>query len=210
MLEGWQVPHVPPNPEFRHSLNTRLATEGLPALAEELRRVNPEAAARIDLKNPRRVVRALEVAAVAGGGPPPRAGERPPLGRGLVLGIGVPREELHRRIDIRVDAMFAAGLVEEVRALTARGKGCGTFAFTAIGYREVCRFLAGETTLDEARESTKLATHRLARTQAGWFRRTDPRIIWLDAGPGLEARAQTITAEFLRGREAGDETPCSS
>jgi tRNA dimethylallyltransferase len=109
----------------------------------------------------------------------------------------VDRAELYRRIDARVDAMFDAGLVDEVRMLNARGWGCDLFAFSAIGYREVCGFLRGDLTLDEARNRTKLATHRLARTQAAWFRRSDPRITWLEAGPDLAARAAQVTRRFL-------------
>jgi tRNA dimethylallyltransferase len=197
LLEGWEVPRVPPDPALRATLESRLEREGVTALAAELARVSPESAARVDARNPRRVIRALEVA-LAGApsdGPPPH---REPLDRRLVLGIHVDRRLLYQRIDERVDAMFAAGLVEEVRALTAEGRGCGSFAFNAIGYRQVCDFLAGNSTLEEARSRTKLATHRLARSQDAWFRRSDPRITWLDAGPDLEQQAVEVTSAFLR------------
>jgi tRNA dimethylallyltransferase len=142
------------------------------------------------------VVRALEVA-LAGGGrdqPPP---ERERLDRRLVLGIALDRSVLFERIDARVDAMFAAGFVEEVRSLVARGHGCDAPAFSAIGYREVCGFLRGDLTLDEARARVKTATHRLARTQDGWFRRSDPRITWLEAGTDLTERAAAAVRAFL-------------
>ncbi len=93
--------------------------------------------------------------------------------------------------------MFEAGLVHEVRALNERGFGCALPAFSAIGYREVCGLLRGELTLEEARSRTKTATHRLARTQSTWFRRHDPEITWLDAGPDLEEPAAVVVRSFL-------------
>ena len=197
LLEDWQVPRVPPNPALRAELESRLAMAGIAPLAAELMRLDPTTAQRIDTQNPRRVIRAIEVARADRVDAEPRA-HREPLDQRLVLGIHIDRATLYGRIDERVDAMFDRGLVEEVRMLTADGRGCGTFAFTAIGYRQVCDFFAGNSTLEEARSRTKLATHRLARTQGAWFRRTDPRITWLDAGPELEKRALAVTAAFLR------------
>lgn len=201
LLEGWDVPRVPPNPALRTELETRLAQDGVQSLHAELTHINPEAAARIDARNPRRVIRALEIALAAGDQSAEPHVHPEPLDPRLVLAIHVDRKVLYQRIDERVDAMFAAGLVEEVRSLTAEGRGCGAFAFNAIGYLQVCDFLAGNSTLEEARSRTKLATHRLARSQGAWFRRSDPRITWLDAGPDLEQRALDATAAFLRSAE---------
>jgi tRNA dimethylallyltransferase len=201
MLEEWDVPRVPPNAELREELGRRLEREGVDALFAELVAADPVRAAQIDRRNARRVIRALEVAAVKG-----REVEPPPRREGveprLVLGIDVERAALYERIDRRVDAMFEAGLVEEVRGLKARGWGCDLFSFSAIGYREVCCFLRGDLTLEEAREQTKIATHRLARTQAAWFRRADPRITWLPAGPDLAERAIDVAGAFLAGSTA--------
>lgn len=196
LLDAWDVPRVPPNPDLRRQLDERLAREGLAALAGELQARDPMAAARVDLMNARRVVRALEVAHSTGRivEPPPR---REPIDRALVLAIHFPRPILYERIDLRVDAMFEAGVVDEVRALLDRGWSCDLPAFTAIGYREVCGHLRGELTLDEARDRTKLATHRLARTQSGWFRHSDPRITWLEPDPSLVGRAIDITQGLL-------------
>src|SRR5215212_89519 len=195
LTEGWDPPHVPPDPEFRALLERRITAEGLPALAAELRRLDPPAAARIDVKNPWRVVRALEVALNPSGR---RTESRPaPRPRALILGIFIEQDELYRRIDARVDSMFEAGLVEEVRGLLAAGYDCSLSAFSAIGYREVCDLLRGDLTLEEARSRTKLNTHRLARTQAAWFRRSDPQITWMDAGPGLTDAAVDAVRTFL-------------
>jgi tRNA dimethylallyltransferase len=197
LLEDWQVPRVPPNPSLRAELESRLTTEGIAPLVAELTRLDPTIAQRIDSQNPRRVIRAIEVARADLVDAEPHA-RREPLDQRLVLGIHIDRAMLYHRIDARVDAMFDGGLVEEVRALTAEGHGCGSFAFSAIGYRQVCDFLAGNSTLEDAQSRTKLATHRLARTQAAWFRRSDPRITWLDAGPELVRQALAVSAAFLR------------
>ena len=91
------------------------------------------------------------------------------------------RDELYRRIDARVDAMIAGGLVAEVQGLVGRGYGCELAAMNSIGYRQICEYLGGECTLDVAVERIKTETHRLARMQHMWFRRDDARIRWLDA-----------------------------
>jgi tRNA dimethylallyltransferase len=88
---------------------------------------------------------------------------------------------LHARIDARADTMYAAGLVDEVRALNDAGFGCDLPSMSGIGYRQVCQYLAGETSLADAIARTKTETHRLARMQHAWFKRADPRIHWLDA-----------------------------
>jgi len=201
MLEAWEVPRVPPDAVLRAALNRRAETEGVDALVAELERLDPERAAQIDRRNVRRVTRALEVALLR----PHVTEPEPPralIDHRLVLGIEIERAELYARIDRRVEAIFAAGFVAEVQALNAAGWDCRLAAFSAIGYREVCGYLRGELTLDEAREKTRTSTHRLARTQAAWFRRSDPRITWLPFGPELAERALEVTRAFLNASAA--------
>ena len=196
LLEGWDVPRVPPDPELRRVLNERAERDGVASLFTELQALDPAAAARVDARNPRRVIRALEIALSAGGAAG-SAPSRAPVEPALVLGIRLPRDELYRRIDARVAAMFASGLVEEVRSLNAHGFGCDLPSFSAIGYRQVCSLLRGDLTLEAAVEQTKTATHRLARTQHAWFRPADPRITWLNAGPDLTEQAAAAVRSFL-------------
>jgi len=181
LVEGWHAPPVPPDPALRAELAARAAREGGAALYAELVALDPVAAQTIDPRNVRRVIRALEV--IRATGRPfstQRSKEKPPY-RALLIGLRVSRETLYRRIDRRVEEMFASGLVEEVRRLVAAGYGCDLPAMRSIGYAEVCGYLRGELTLAEAVARTKTATHRLARMQANWFRLTDARIHWLDA-----------------------------
>jgi tRNA dimethylallyltransferase len=108
------------------------------------------------------------------------------------IGVDVPRPILDERIALRVDAMWAAGLVAEVRRLEKAGLRHGRTASRALGYQQVLRFLAGEIDEDEARQRTISATRRFARRQDAWFRR-DPRITWLGHDdPGLQVRALDV------------------
>ena len=98
--------------------------------------------------------------------------------RTVQIGLDISRDELDRRIEQRVDAMFSGGLVEEVRRLLEAGLAEGRTASRAIGYREVAAYLRGETNEEEARDATKAATRRFARRQDSWFRK-DPRVVWV-------------------------------
>jgi tRNA dimethylallyltransferase len=163
----------------RARLEAELAEVGATALHERLAAVDPEAAARILPENGRRVVRALEVVEITGRSftaSLPRLEYVEP--RTVQVGVAIDRPTLDARIERRVDEMFANGLVQEVARLLEGGLAEGRTAASAIGYREVAAHLAGELTLDEARERTVVATRRFARRQESWNRR-DPRIVWV-------------------------------
>ena len=159
---------------------------------EEMRRVDPEAEAFVDPRNVRRVVRALEVYH-ATGKPFSHWRRKEPAGfESLAIGLRLGREELYRRIDQRVEGMFAGGLVDEVRGLLAEGYSRELPSMSGIGYREVCEYLAGEIDLETAVERTKTGTHRLARHQNSWFKASDERIRWIEAGDGAAAAASRL------------------
>jgi tRNA dimethylallyltransferase len=176
------------DPAVRARLDVELAEIGPAALHARLARTDPDAAAGILPSNGRRVVRALEVVEITG---EPFAASLPRPGeprRGTVL-VGIDRDtaELDARIETRVDGMLAAGLVEEVRDLAARGLARGETASRAVGYRELLEVLDGSAAagpdpdaLAEARRRIVVATRRLVRRQRSWFRR-DSRVTWLDA-----------------------------
>ena len=184
LVEGWTAPAVPPDAALRAELLARAERDGPDILHAELTTLDPVAASRIDPRNVRRVVRALEVIRLTGRPFSEQGGMVEPAYDVLMLGLAWPREELYRRIDARVEEMFATGLVDEVRSLVKRGYDCSLPSMGSIGYAQVCQFLAGDLTLSEAVERTGTGTHRLARTQAAWFRRDDPRIHWLDPAVG--------------------------
>ena len=193
LLEDWQVPEVPPDHDLRRSLAEFAAENGPEALHDRLRAVDPDAADRIDARNIRRVVRAIEVHHHTGVPISTWQTKGKPDFEYLLFGIDVPRDELDARIDRRVDAMFGAGFVDEVRALLDSGVLAEAPAMSSIGYSEVIRHLAGELSLDEAMAQTKRATRRLARRQMQWFRRDDRRIQWVRDADDIDLHANIFT-----------------
>jgi tRNA dimethylallyltransferase len=182
LFEG--ISPVPPgDPEVRGELRRRLAQEGLAALAAELARVDPAAAARLAPGDTQRVLRALEVARVSGRPLSAWVAEQP-FGTqriaALRVGLTLPRTVLYDRIAGRVARMVEEGWVEEVARLLARGLDPGVPAFQAIGYRQIVRHLEGEWSLDQAIGETVRATRRFAKRQETWFRR-EPDVTWFTA-----------------------------
>jgi tRNA dimethylallyltransferase len=191
VLEGLSIPHVEPDPQLRAQLEAEGETQGYESLHRRLRELDPVAAERIDARNVRRVVRALEVCYRMGQPISSLQRASPPPFRVLRVGLHKPRELLYQRIDERVDRMMSAGLVDEVQALARRGYGWKLPAMSGLGYRQIGMFLQGESSLDEAVAAIKWRTHRFVRQQATWFRESDPTIVWFDAsvsvaGPVLE------------------------
>ncbi|CAL9401076.1 tRNA dimethylallyltransferase [Streptomyces sp. enrichment culture] len=166
------------DPQVRARLEEELALRGPGALHARLAAVDPEAARAILPGNGRRIVRALEVIEITGQPFTANLPGHDSVYDTLQIGVDVPRPELDDRIARRVDRMWAAGLVDEVRALEAQGLREGRTASRALGYQQVLAALAGECTLEGARAETVRATKRFARRQDSWFRR-DPRVHWL-------------------------------
>ncbi len=198
LLEGWQVPAAAPQPQFRRDMLEEAQRNGPMSVYQQLQQADPDRAAQLDPRNLRRVIRALEVHHFRqpSGSTPQQ--ERRPMENCLVMGLTMPREELYRRIDRRVDSMLASGFVEEVKALAAQGHTMGQGPLSSPGYRELGQYLTGEVSLDEAVQRTKFQTHRLARRQYTWFKLQDPRINWLDAsGSSLETQAEALVRNCL-------------
>ncbi len=185
LVEGWQVPEVPPQEELRERLVREAQERGVQALHRRLQRVDAAAARSIDPRNVRRVVRALEVWQVTGLRFSAQQRREPTPFAPHVLGLWVPREKLHRRIDARVEAMVEAGWLEEARTLLERGYAPELPSFSSAGYRELTAYLQGRIGWEEALAQTRTAVRRLARRQGAWFRREDPRIHWCDEPSSL-------------------------
>ncbi|MER7409248.1 tRNA (adenosine(37)-N6)-dimethylallyltransferase MiaA [Streptomyces sp. NHF165] len=191
------------DPEVRARLEEELAEHGPGPLHARLAAADPEAAAAILPGNGRRIVRALEVIEITGrpftANLPRHEYVYPDT---VQIGVDVARPELDERIAGRVDRMWQAGLVDEVRALVDAGLREGRTASRALGYQQVLAALAGECTEEEARAETVRATKRFARRQDTWFRR-DPRVHWLSGavadraelpGAALALVARAVTA----------------
>lgn len=187
----------PPDWEFRRAVEEEIKEVGLPALRERLEMVDPLSAQKLHPNDQRRMIRALEVYKLTG---QPISHQQVHFEEGLspeqckVFCLAWPRKELHRRIDARVEKMFAAGLVEEVRGLLAQFGALSRTASQAVGYREVLEYLAGQFDLPATVERVKHATHQFARRQETWFRGlSECRLV-----PQVEGRAASdVAAEIL-------------
>ena len=198
LLEGWQVPQVAPNAELRQELQEKVQRDGAQALHKRLTEIDPEAASRIDPRNVRRVIRALEIHhATAMTSSTVRRKRSPPY-RPLIIGLTMSREALYHGIDRRVEEMLKSGLVEEVRDLLRMGYSPSSPCMSSMGYKEIVLYLRGDLTLGEACQRIKTETHRFARHQYAWFRLGDPRIQWLEAGAEVNLQAESLVEEFLR------------
>lgn len=195
VVEGWGIPRVPPRPALRVALEKL----GGPELARWLAVLDPQAAAGIDPRNLRRVIRALEVLLVSGQPISALQRKNPPQYRIAMIGLRLTRAALYDRIDQRVDEMMANGLLAEVKALRDAGYGRSLPSMSGLGYRQLYAHLAGEMTLDEAVARIKFETHRFVRQQNTWFRAEDPRIVWFDMEQdGVETAVLDYVRAWLR------------
>lgn len=195
LLEGWAVPHVPPDDALRREFTEIAEREGPTALHARLAAVDPASARRIDPRNVRRVIRALEIVE-ATGEPVPPLEARDPGFTWRCFGLRWSREEIYQRVDRRVEGMFEQGLIEETRQLVDR-YGRAFRALRTIGYEEALGVIDGRWTVDEAIRRAQLATHRLVRTQASWFPGDAAWIEWVD-GHDIEAAADAVVTAVRR------------
>ena len=167
--------------ERRHELEALAEEIGPLGMHDKLTEIDPESAALVHPNNIRRVIRAIELA--EDGGSYARQLEtlhkQNPVYDAHIWGLSVPREKLYTRIDQRVDEMFDAGLVDEVKALAEAGFAETHTARQAIGYKEILEALEGSCSMEEARETIKTRTRRYAKRQLSWFR-NDGRVRWID------------------------------
>lgn len=198
LVDNLDFSEAPPNKKLRQKLEKKSLEE----MQVLLKKIDLHAYQTIDLKNPRRVIRALEIATARGEDvkqkiPKGSLREKPtpkPLFDVLQIGIQLPREELYERVNKRVELMIAAGWVEETKALMKKKYDVKLPSLSSLGYREIGKYLRGEKSLVETVELIKHATRHYARRQITWFKR-DRRISWID-GAKL-ARAEELVKNFL-------------
>jgi len=201
VVEGWSIPRVPPQLDLRQRMRREMQESGPQILHARLAEVDPAAAARIDPRNVRRVIRALEVYEVSGQPISQVQKKRPPTYGVLQLGLTMQRQTLYERADRRMERMLEEGLLEEVRHLLAQGYGPQSSAMSGIGYAELVKCLRQEISLEEAIRRMKASTRRFIRHQYNWFRLNDPRIHWIEQGPRAVDRAAAVVQRWLRGAE---------
>ena len=201
VLEGWGIPEVPPDPEFRRNLEKEAAESGYEKLYQELVKVDPVAAQRIDPRNVRRTIRALEVYRTTGNPFTQLQNKQAPPFDMLIVGLTADRSELYRRIDQRVDGMMKQGLVAEVKRLVGMGYGFNLPAMSGIGYKQIGAFLGGELTLETATQQIKFETHRFSRHQYAWFHLNDSRIKWFNIQSRAESEIIALVSRFAIDKE---------
>lgn len=197
VLEGWRIPQVPPDPAFRHSLERKATEVGVDKLYQELMEADPNAAQRIDPRNVRRVIRALEVYQSTKIPFSQLQHKRPPPFATVIMGLTANRAELYRRLDLRVDQMIKQGLIEEVSKLANMGYDFALPAMSGIGYKEIGMFLRGELDLATAIQKIKFETHRFVRHQYSWFQLKDGRIKWFDIQSEPYPEIVTLIAQLI-------------
>ncbi|MCR4328663.1 MAG: tRNA (adenosine(37)-N6)-dimethylallyltransferase MiaA [Patescibacteria group bacterium] len=175
VVDNLDIPHVAANETLRRKLEEEVKNKGTEYIFKKLVALDPEAAYIVDPKNPRRVIRALEVTLVTGRPFTAQRKKSAPLFNAKIIGIETPLATLRHRIDTRVDIMMQNGLLKEVQGLYR--KYDSVKALDAIGYREIIEYFKKKISLDEAVRQMKLNTWRYARRQMTWFRK-DKNIQW--------------------------------
>ncbi len=197
LLEGWQFPEVQANYQLRSELEAYAEAHGWEALLEKLRAVDPVTAERIDGKNIRRVVRALEVSLESGRPFSELKQKHLPSYDVLQFGLTLDRAALYDRADWRVGQMVEAGLVDEVRALVEAGYTWNLSAMSGLGYLQIGYYLRGEMSLDEALTDLCHQTHAFIRRQYTWFRKHNSAARWLESDAVAAGQIQTHIQQWL-------------
>jgi tRNA dimethylallyltransferase len=180
IIEGWQIPQQRPDEKLRIVLEQWGTKIGAEALHQKLELLDPVAADKIEVQNIRRTVRALEVILMTGRLFSEQRIKKIPDQEFWLIGLYRPRQEIYKRIDDRIETMFANGLIKETKELLYKGLPANHPNLSAIGYREVCKYLFGELTLEEAKVEMRKKTRNFVRRQANWFKPGDSTIHWYE------------------------------
>lgn len=194
VTEGWSPPEVKPDERLRSELEKLKTERGIYWLHDRLKLLDPEAAAKIDARNARRTIRALEVILSTGRRFSEQRGQAKSPYRLIAVGLTRPREELYARVDARIESMFEAGFVDEVRRLLEKGYSPELPSMSGIGYRECVGVVKGQLTEEQAKVQIRRATRVFVRRQANWFKSTDESIRWFTVRENTEDEIR----KFLR------------
>lgn len=178
VTQGWTPPEVEPDERLRSELERMKEERGVYWLHDKLKGFDPVAAEKIDARNYRRTIRALEVILTTGRRFSEQRGQSDSPYHLVTIGLTRPRAELYERVDQRIESMFANGFVDEVRGLLAKGYSPSLPTLSAIGYRECIRVVNGEINEEQAKAEIRRATRVFVRRQANWFKESDPNINW--------------------------------
>jgi tRNA dimethylallyltransferase len=185
VTEGWRPPEVEPQAKLREELERMTEARGIYWLYERLKAIDHLAAEKIDARNYRRTIRALEVIMTTGRKFSEQRGQSQSPYHLVTIGLTRPRTELYERVDQRIDQMFANGFLEEVKGLLAKGYSPTLPTLSAIGYRECIQVIKSELSEDQAKAAIRRATRVFVRRQANWFKESDPNIKWFRVEAGV-------------------------
>jgi len=212
VTQGWNPPEVRADEKLRGELG-RIASkeEKRPNwLHARLQFLDPEAAAKIDARNVRRTIRALEVILTTGRKFSEQRGQSNSPYHLITIGLTRPRAELYERVDQRIDAMFENGFVDEVKGLLAvpRGYSPTLPSMSAIGYRECIRVVNDQWSVEQAKVEIRRATRIFVRRQANWFKESDPNIVWFRVQAGIQNQIMEYIQQNVAAENDGrsDET----
>jgi tRNA dimethylallyltransferase len=197
VTHGWIPPRVEPDKELRGILEKLARQNGNSWLHEKLRILDPRAAERIDSRNVRRTIRALEVTLTSGRLFSEQSQQSASPYRLVQIGLNRPRKVLYQRVDERIEAMFAQGFLDEVKELLAKGYSPDLPTMSAIGYRECIKVLKGEMDLEQAKQEMRKTTRNFIRRQANWFKPDDPEIKWFEVGENTNKLIVSFIHETL-------------
>ena len=181
LLYGWTPPKVEPDQDFRKKMEDLRKEKGQSWIFDSLKKLDPEAAGKIDPRNVRRVIRALEVIHATGNKFSEQQGQTNSVYHKCTIGLFLPRERLYEIIDKRIEKMFLDGLVDEVSGLLENGTSSDLPSMSAIGYKECIEFLKGKISIEEAKKLIKRRTRVFVRRQANWFKAEDHDIFWCNS-----------------------------
>ena len=198
VTHAWTPPVTNPDANLRAELEAQAAENGYLALHKELQALDPAAADKIDPRNLRRTIRALEVIRMTGKKFSEQGGKTTSPYRLLTIGLTRPRPELYARLDARIEAMFDGGLLDEVQRLLASGCSPNLPTMSAIGYRECIQVLLGSMTVEQAKVEMRRLTRIFVRRQANWFKLEDQSIHWFDAGKTTVEEIEAVIDAILK------------
>jgi tRNA dimethylallyltransferase len=185
VTEGWRPPEVKPDARLRAEMEKWKEQRGKEWLYEKLQLLDPGAAERIDPRNYRRTIRALEVILSTGRKFSEQRRQSESPYHLISIGLMRPRAELYERVDKRIDAMFTSGFLDEIKVLLSKGYSPSLPTMSAIGYREGVRVVQGEWSEEQARAEMRQLTRVFVRRQANWFKESDPNIKWFRVEEGV-------------------------
>ncbi|MCL4529812.1 MAG: tRNA (adenosine(37)-N6)-dimethylallyltransferase MiaA [Chloroflexi bacterium] len=194
VTQGWTPPEVEPDIRMRDELGRMKEERGIDWLHEKLKSLDPEAAEKIDARNFRRTIRALEVILTTGRKFSEQRGKNDSPYHLITIGLMRPRQELYARVDVRIETMFEAGFVDEVKGLLGKGYSPTLPTMSAIGYRECVSVIEGKLSTEQAKVEIRRATRVFVRRQGNWFKESDPQIKWFRVHDEVTKEIQ----EYLR------------